>query len=320
MSYEGVPGLVETRDVLGETTLVIDPARLVEACSHLREEHGFDLLLDITATDYLGWGNVPVAGYIGTQDGRNLNYPAAQGYARTPEPKQKRFTLSYHLLRVADDSARVRVQVWLDDGETVETVIPVWPTADWHEREAWDMMGIAFDGHPNPVRILMDDDWEGHPLRKDYPIGGEDVDFTVTREILGTVAKHFQRGGIGPLDHPIDIHEYDGVDAEVDELGEPLCVHVGLRSRGGRGAPLPLDHASNPRARSAARAASASSQRPAPTSSVAAAASMFSSCPACAFVAGVTIGSGSHSPTYVSRRTRADRSWSIARRVTTADR
>ena len=178
MSYEGVPGLVETREALGETTLVVDPARLVEACAHLRDEHGFDLLLDITATDYLGWGHVPVAGYIGTADGRDLNYPAAQGYARTPEAKPKRFTLSYHLLRVADDSARVRVQVWLDDGETVETVIPVWPTADWHEREAWDMMGIAFDGHPNPTRILMDDDWEGHPLRKDYPIGGEPVRFS----------------------------------------------------------------------------------------------------------------------------------------------
>jgi NADH:ubiquinone oxidoreductase subunit C len=169
---------VETREALGETTLVVDPARLVEACTHLRDEHGFDLLVDITATDYLGWGRVPVAGYIGTAAGRDLNNPAAQGYARTPEPKPKRFTLSYHLLRIADDSARVRVQVWLDDGERVETVIPVWPTADWHEREAWDMMGIAFDGHPNPTRILMDDDWEGHPLRKDYPIGGEPVRFS----------------------------------------------------------------------------------------------------------------------------------------------
>jgi NADH:ubiquinone oxidoreductase subunit C len=178
VSYDGVPGLVETREALGETTLVVDPARLVEACTHLRDEHGFDLLLDITATDYLGWGSVPVAGYIGTPEGRDLNSPAAQGYARTPEPKPKRFTLSYHLLRVADDSARVRVKVWLDDGESVETVIPVWPTADWHEREAWDMMGIAFDGHPNPTRILMDDDWEGHPLRKDYPIGGEPVRFS----------------------------------------------------------------------------------------------------------------------------------------------
>jgi NADH:ubiquinone oxidoreductase subunit C len=62
VSYEGVPGLVETREALGETTLVVDPARLVEACLHLRDELGFNLLLDITATDYLGWGERPVAG------------------------------------------------------------------------------------------------------------------------------------------------------------------------------------------------------------------------------------------------------------------
>ena len=96
----------------------------------------------------------------------------------TPELKPTRFTVSYHLLRVADDSARVRVQVRLDDGDSVETVVPVWPTADWHEREAYDMVGIVFDGHPNLVRILMEDDWEGHPLRKDYPIGGEPVRFS----------------------------------------------------------------------------------------------------------------------------------------------
>ena len=178
MPYEGVPGVVETRDQFGETTLVVDPARLAEACLHLRDDLGFDLLLDITATDYLGWGQAGVAGYFGTAAGRDLNEPAAQGYARTPEPKPKRFSLNYHLLRVADGGGRVRVQVWIDEGEAVETVIPVWPTADWHEREAWDMMGIAFDGHPNLVRILMEDDWEGHPLRKDYPIGGEPVRFS----------------------------------------------------------------------------------------------------------------------------------------------
>jgi NADH-quinone oxidoreductase subunit C len=178
VGYEGVPGVVETREAFGETTLVVDPARLQEACLHLRDEEGFNLLLDITATDYLGWGETAVAGYFGTAGGRDLNDPAAQGYSRTPQPKPKRFSLSYHLIRVADGGGRVRVQVWLDDGESVETVIPVWPTADWHEREAFDMMGIPFDGHPNLVRILMDDDWEGHPLRKDYPIGGEPVRFS----------------------------------------------------------------------------------------------------------------------------------------------
>jgi NADH-quinone oxidoreductase subunit C len=60
----------------------------------------------------------------------------------------------------------------------VPSVIEVWPTADWHEREAWDMMGIPVSGHPNLRRILMEDDWEGHPLRKDYPLGGEPVRFS----------------------------------------------------------------------------------------------------------------------------------------------
>jgi NADH-quinone oxidoreductase subunit C len=101
-----------------------------------------------------------------------------QGYGALPEPKPKRFAVNYHLLALGLDPRRVRVQVWLDDGETVESVTGVWPTADWHEREAWDMMGIRFDGHPNLVRILMEDDWEGHPLRKDYPIGGEPVRFS----------------------------------------------------------------------------------------------------------------------------------------------
>jgi NADH-quinone oxidoreductase subunit C len=178
VTYANVPGLVETREALGETTLVVDPARLVDACLILRDEHGFNVLSDVTPVDYLGWGDVGTAGYIGTASGRDLNEPAAQGYSRTPEPKRRRFAMSYHLLRVSDDPARVRVQVWLDDGEPVESVIQVWPGADWFEREAWDMMGIAFEGHPNLDRILMPDDWEGHPLRKDYPLGGEPVRFS----------------------------------------------------------------------------------------------------------------------------------------------
>jgi len=68
--------------------------------------------------------------------------------------------------------------VWCEDGEPVPSVISVWPTADWFEREAWDMFGIPIDGHPYLRRILMEDDWEGHPLRKDYPLGGEPVRFS----------------------------------------------------------------------------------------------------------------------------------------------
>ncbi len=177
-SYAGVPGVVETREALGETTLVVDPARLVEACTFLRDEHGFNFLGDIAGADYLGWGEQEVAGYIGTAAGRDLNEPGSRGLARVPDPKPKRFSVSYHLLCVGEAPARLRVQVWLDDGEPVASVLPVWPAADWFEREAWDMLGIRFEGHPNLVRILMPEDWEGHPLRKDYPLGGEPVRFS----------------------------------------------------------------------------------------------------------------------------------------------
>jgi len=144
---------------------------------HLRDDDGFSMLADLTPTDYLGWGGRGIAGYIGTASGRDVNSPGSQGLPRAPEPKPKRFTMSYHLVAVPG-GRRVRVQVWLDEDEPVESVVPVWPTADWHEREAWDMMGIRIEGHPNLTRLLMDDDWEGHPLRKDYPLGGEPVRFS----------------------------------------------------------------------------------------------------------------------------------------------
>jgi NADH:ubiquinone oxidoreductase subunit C len=177
-SWDGVPGLVSVREQYGETTLVVETERLVEACEHLRDEHRFLFLSDLTPTDYLGWRRTGVAGYIGTDAGRDINAPMTQGFARLPEEKPKRFSVSYHLLRLVEGAPRIRVQVWVDGGEPVPSVVGVWPTADWHEREAFDLMGIPFDGHPNLVRILMEDDWDGHPLRKDYPIGGEPVRFS----------------------------------------------------------------------------------------------------------------------------------------------
>ncbi len=178
MTYEGLPGLVETKEAHGETTLVIDPARLVEACTHLRDAEGFNFLSDISAADYLGWGGVGVSGYVGTAWGRDLNSPGTQGLQSLPKPKAKRFAVNYHLMSVSNSPRRVRVQAWVDDGEAVPSVVGIWPTADWHEREAWDLMGIPFGGHPNLKRLLLEDDWEGHPLRKDYPIGGEPVRFS----------------------------------------------------------------------------------------------------------------------------------------------
>ena len=173
-----IPGLVRQVDTHGETTVVVEPADLIEAATYLRDQEGFNFLSDITAVDYLGWASTGVSGYIGTPDGRDLNAPMTQGYQVVPAPKPKRFAMNYHLLALGPEPRRLRLQTWLDKGETVPTVIEVWPTADWHEREAWDLMGIEIDGHPNLKRILLDDDWEGHPLRKDYPLGGEPVRFS----------------------------------------------------------------------------------------------------------------------------------------------
>jgi NADH:ubiquinone oxidoreductase subunit C len=181
VSYEGVPGFVGETEEHGETTVVVEPASLVDAALHFRDELGFNFLADVAATDFLGWNERTVAGYWGSAGGRDINRPGSWGLARRPERRPKRFAVSYHLLKLvsgAGEAPRLRLQVWCDDGEPVPSVVSVWPTADWHEREAWDMMGIRIEGHPNLVRILMEEDWEGHPLRKDYPLGGEPVRFS----------------------------------------------------------------------------------------------------------------------------------------------
>jgi NADH-quinone oxidoreductase subunit C len=181
LTYETVPGFVEQKEAYGETTVVIERERLLDAALHLRNERGFNFLSDISPADYLGWGGQGVAGYWGSKDGRDVYTPGSWGLAKLPEPKPKRFSVSYHLLSLAPgarEAPRVRLQVWCDEDEPVPSVVSVWPTADWHEREAWDMMGIRIEGHPNLTRLLMEDDWEGHPLRKDYPLGGEPVRFS----------------------------------------------------------------------------------------------------------------------------------------------
>jgi NADH/F420H2 dehydrogenase subunit C len=181
VSYEELPGFVEEREAHGETTVVVETASLLETALHLRDALHFNFLSDVAAADYLGWPSRGVAGYIGTPAGRDINRPMSQGLERVPADKPKRFSMSYHLLSLTEQPRRLRLQVWADEGEPVPSVVTVWPTADWHEREAWDMFGIPVEGHPDLRRILMDDDWEGHPLRKDYPIGGEPVRFSEAR-------------------------------------------------------------------------------------------------------------------------------------------
>ncbi len=87
-------------------------------------------------------------------------------------PIEPRFELNYHLLSLSRrETIRLRVRLPGED-PVIETVIPVWPTANWHEREIFDLFGIHFEGHPNLRRMLLPDDWEGYPLRKDYPVEG----------------------------------------------------------------------------------------------------------------------------------------------------
>ena len=173
-----MPGFVSQSEALGETTVIVGPDRIVEAAMHMRDEEGFNFLADLATADYLGWGEPGVSGYIGTDRGRDLNHPMTRGFQRVPEPKPKRFSVSYHLLALGPNPRRLRLQVWVDLDEPVPSVVTVWPTADWFEREAWDLMGINIEGHPNLKRLIMEDDWVGHPLRKDYPLGGEPVRFS----------------------------------------------------------------------------------------------------------------------------------------------
>lgn len=133
-----------------EVTVTVAPGALVRAATWLRDSGEFALLSDVSPCDRLGSGR----------------------------PHPKRFNVDYVATRLVKGAPRVRLRVWVDEGETLESLIPVWPTADWHEREAFDFFGIEFTGREGLRRLIMPEDWVGHPLRKDYPIGGEPVKFT----------------------------------------------------------------------------------------------------------------------------------------------
>jgi NADH-quinone oxidoreductase subunit C len=87
-------------------------------------------------------------------------------------PSEPRFQITYHILSHSLKQ-RVRLVVRLDGADAVlDTIVPVWPSANFYEREIFDLFGVRFSGHPNMVRIMMPEDWQGHPLRKDYPVEG----------------------------------------------------------------------------------------------------------------------------------------------------
>ena len=137
--------VVETHAHCGDHTAVVERAAIVDVLRLCRDdaELAFDMLSDLTAVDYLK--------FPGREDG-------------------PRFEVVYHLYSLAHNH-RVRLKVRVDeDDPVVPTAVSLWPIANWLEREVWDMFGIRFDGHPDPRRLLMYEEFVGHPLRKDYPI------------------------------------------------------------------------------------------------------------------------------------------------------
>ena len=135
---------------VGELTLEITPERLLEVARFVKgPQLACVLLSDVNCADII------------------------------EDPR--RFRVAYHLFSL-ESGARLRLRCWAvpgdDDRPELDSVTSVWATADWHEREVYDMFGVRFRNHPDLARILMPLDWEGHPLRRDYPLGGEEVQFT----------------------------------------------------------------------------------------------------------------------------------------------
>lgn len=151
----------ELLEFRGEQTLMIEVKDIQPICKLLRDEFDFQLLGSLTATDY--W----------------------------PE-SAPRFHLSYQLHNI-NEAISLRLRVLLNGSEpSVPTIEKIYPNANWHERELFDMFGISFEGHPDMRRILMPYDWEGHPLRKDYPLGYEEPQFTFNFDEI-EAKKHYAK-------------------------------------------------------------------------------------------------------------------------------
>jgi NADH-quinone oxidoreductase subunit C len=181
--------------VLGEVTVVVKPESLLPAMTSLRDDAGlkFEQLVDLCGVDYGAYGEVAWTGTPLSEGGAGapLGGPApetdrspaidehapksVEGRAREREliPSGARFAVVYHLLSVTLNQ-RVRVRAFCPDSQlpVVDSVIGVWPAANWFEREAFDLYGIVFSGHPDLRRILTDYGFIGHPFRKDFPLSG----------------------------------------------------------------------------------------------------------------------------------------------------
>jgi NADH-quinone oxidoreductase subunit C len=167
----------------GELTFTVPANRLVETCLALRNEPEwrFEQLVDLTGLDYLDYGriewNTESATRSGFSRGRSDASPEATFEGASGEGRGagsvRRFAVAYHLLSVSHNR-RLRLRCWCEPGEPpfLDSVVGIWKSADWYEREAFDLFGILFRGHPDLRRILTDYGFVGHPFRKDFPLIG----------------------------------------------------------------------------------------------------------------------------------------------------
>ncbi|MGH8273408.1 MAG: NADH-quinone oxidoreductase subunit C [Gammaproteobacteria bacterium] len=158
----------------GELTFEVAGENLLETAAALRDEaaFGFEQLIDVCVVDYLTYGEDEWRTKTATDTGfsRGVNrHPAA----RSPGAP-RRFAVVYHLLSLRHNR-RLRLKLWCpdDDYPVVPSVNAIWPSANWFEREAFDLYGVLFEGHPDLRRILTDYGFAGHPFRKDFPLSGE---------------------------------------------------------------------------------------------------------------------------------------------------
>lgn len=166
----------------GEITLQVAPVDWVPVARMLRDdpELGFEILIDACGVDYLAYGVTEWATEASSTEGYSRGVDEAtfgrftfDGAPATGQREGPRFAAVYHLLSISHNHRlRVRCPCADDEFPTVPSVVEVWPSANWFEREAFDLFGIAFEGHPDLRRILTDYGFVGHPFRKDFPLVG----------------------------------------------------------------------------------------------------------------------------------------------------
>jgi NADH-quinone oxidoreductase subunit C len=168
------PGAVSASHTYrGDATVVLKRSFLVEVAQFLKEDPALAMnyLIDLTAVDYSTFGKRPPPAFFassGVSVRPSRRVPVEDPWPGPPD--QSRFAVVYHLYSVAQKH-RLRLVVPVDQTDAeVDSLTPLWPGANWLEREVWDMFGIVFRGHPDLKRILMYEGFEGYPLRKDYPV------------------------------------------------------------------------------------------------------------------------------------------------------